>query len=46
MSGLDDEMGGAADEHPSDAYSWIVRVADASSDFEAIGAEDAAGLGL
>ena len=46
MSELDDQMNGAAEEHPSDATGWIERVSEASSDFESIGAEDAAGLGL
>ena len=46
MTELDDEMGGAADERPSEESGWIGRVADGTSDFESIGAEVAAGLGL
>lgn len=46
MIELDEEMGGAADEQPSEESSWIGRVADATSDFESIGAEVAAELGL
>ena len=46
MSELDSGMGGASDEQASEASGWIERLTDASSDFEVIGAEVAAGLGL
>lgn len=46
MIELNDEMGGAADERPSEESGWIGRVTDATSDFESIGAEVAAELGL
>ena len=46
MSELDNEMGGAAEERASEASAWIERVTESSDDFESIGAEDAAGLGL
>lgn len=46
MIDLNDRMDEAADERPSEASDWIERVTDASSDFEAIGVEVAAGLGL
>lgn len=46
MNQLNDEMYDAADEQPSEESCWIERLTDASSDYESIGAEAAAGLGL
>jgi hypothetical protein len=46
MNELDNMVDHAEDEPVSDAASWIGRVADASSDYETIGSEVAADIGL
>lgn len=46
MSELNDRMDGAEDEPASESAGWIGRVSDASSDFESVGAEVAADIGL
>lgn len=46
MSNLKEETRAVSDEQASEESRWIERLTDACSDFESIGGEDAAGLGL
>lgn len=46
MNELNDVMDGAEDEPVSELSDWIGRVTDASRDFESVGPEMAADLGL